>query len=400
MPVIVPIVKLLVILLSLPALYLLLVTLAAYLFRKKALAANRMLEIGVLIAAHNEQSGIARTINSIQAGNYPAEHTRIFIIADNCTDNTARIARKAGATVLERTDLQNRGKGQALDWFLKNHKALYNGLDVITIIDADVQADRNYLREISLSFSQPDVLALQAYNGVSNPEAGWRPGLLDAAFNVFNHLRMAGSYQLSKTCVLKGNGMAFDKFLIEETGWPAHSIVEDMEFSLHLLMNDISVQYNPDAIVRSEMVTSGENASSQRKRWESGRFRLVADMGLPLLGLFLRTGRISYLVSFAELAIPPLSLLVMLFAAASLLALLVLHGAWLQAVAAWWVILIFYVLSGQLQRGASLNTWRVLLAAPFYILWKIPLYLAMTIRKKSDAWVRTKRESESSAPKN
>lgn len=398
MHIIVPIAKLLVILLSLPALYLLVVTIAAYLFRKEALAANRILEIGVLIPAHNEEAGIAHTIESIHASDYPAENIKIFVIADNCDDATAVIARNAGAAVVERFDTEHRGKGQALDWFLKRHKALYNGLDVITIIDADVRVDRNYLREVSMSFSQPGIQVLQGYNGVSNPEAGWRPGLLDAAFNIFNHLRMAGPFQLSGTCVLKGNGMAFDKFLIEETGWPCHSIVEDMEFSQLLLMNDISVHYNPDAVVRSEMVTSGANASSQRSRWESGRFKLVSQMALPLLRLFFSTGQIRYLVAFAELAVPPLTLLVLLFAIASLLALALLNGAWLQLVAAWWAILLFYVVSGQIQRHAGLHTWRVLIAAPLYILWKIPLYLAMAIRKKSDAWVRTKRESEASEP--
>ena len=393
MHIIAPIAALLVVLLSLPAAYLLIVTIAAYLFRKEARAANRMLEIGVLIPAHNEETGIAHTIESIKAGDYPAEKTTIFVIADNCDDNTAEVARSAGATVVGRFDTEHRGKGQALDWFLREHKELYTGVDVITIIDADVRAERDYLFEVSLSFSQPGIQVLQGYNGVSNPEAGWRPGLLDAAFNIFNHLRMAGPFQLSETCVLKGNGMAFDRFLIEDTGWPCHSIVEDMEFSLLLLMEEISVHYNPDAIVRSEMVTSGQNASSQRKRWESGRFNLVATMAPRLLGLFFRTGQIRYLIAFAELAVPPLTLLTLLFAVATLLALFTLHGAWPLITAAWWAILLFYVISGQIQRGASLYTWRVLLAAPFYILWKIPLYLTMAIRKKSDAWVRTKRES-------
>lgn len=381
-----------VLLLTLPAAYLFVVTIAAYLFRKKAGTENRMLRIGVLIPAHNEEEGIVRTIESIRTGNYPVELTRIYVIADNCTDLTALKARNAGAAVTERTDTVNRGKGQALDWFLREQKALYREVDVITIIDADVAADRNYLREISLSFSQPCVQALQAYNGVSNPEAGWRPGLLDAAFNVFNHLRMAGPNRLSGTCVLKGNGMAFSRKLLETSGWPCHSIVEDMEFSLKLLQQDIAVHYNPDAIVRSDMVTTSKNASSQRSRWESGRFALVRSMSLPLLALFFRTRRIKYLVAFAELAIPPLSLLSLLFAIGTLLALPLLHGAWLALVASWWAILLFYVVSGQIQRKAPLSTWMVLAAAPFYILWKIPLYAAMMIRKKSDAWVRTTRE--------
>jgi len=385
-------VALLVILLFIPALYLFLSTLAAYRFRKKYPAANRLLDIGVLIPAHNEEEGIVRTIESIKAGNYPAEHISIFVIADNCTDRTAEMARKAGVTVTERTDPVNRGKGQALDWFLRQQRELYANVEVITVIDADVQADRNYLREISLSFSQPGIEALQAYNGVSNPQSGWRPGLLDAAFNVFNHLRMAGSFMLSGTCVLKGNGMAFDKNLIEKTGWPCHSVVEDMEFSLMLLQKGISVFYNPDAVIRSEMVTSGKNASSQRSRWEGGRFTLVKKMALPLLRQFFHSHDTRYLVAFAELAIPPLSLLALLFALISVATAALLPASWLVPIACLWAILVFYVISGQIQRKAPLSTWLLLAASPFYILWKIPLYAAMLLRKKSDSWVRTARE--------
>ncbi|NTW52117.1 MAG: glycosyltransferase family 2 protein [Chlorobiaceae bacterium] len=386
------IIKSLVILLSLPAAYLLSVTLAAYLFRKEKSAENRFLKIGVLIPAHNEEEGIRRTIRSVLACDYPSDRFEIHVIADNCNDRTAEAARSEGATVAERTDTVRRGKGQALDWFLKECRARYSDTDLITIIDADVTPDRNYLREISGSLSQPGSLVVQAYNGVSNPEAGWRPGLIDAAFNVFNHLRMAGSCRLSGTCVLKGNGMAFSTSLLERTGWPCHSIVEDMEFSLRLLQEDISVHYNPDAVIRSEMVTTGKNASSQRSRWEGGRFSLVRNMAGPLLKLFAKTGRIRYLVALAELATPPLSMLVMLFVLGTAASILLLKGPWLLTVISWWIILVLYVISGQIQRKAPLSTWMVLAAAPLYILWKIPLYAAMLIRKKSTAWVRTTRE--------
>ena len=385
-------IKVLVVLFSLPAAYLLAVTIAAYLFKKENRTENRLLKIGVLIPAHNEEEGIRRTIRSVLACDYPAERFEIHVIADNCTDCTAEAARSEGAVVAERTDTSRRGKGQALDWFLKECRARYSNTDVITIIDADVTPDRNYLREISASLSQPGILAIQAYNGVSNPEAGWRPGLIDAAFNVFNHLRMAGSCRLSGTCVLKGNGMAFSTSLLQRTGWPCHSIVEDMEFSLRLLQEDISVHYNPDAVIRSEMVTSGKNASSQRSRWEGGRFTLIRNMAGPLLKLFAQTGRFRYLVALSELATPPLTLLVMLFALGTAASTALLNGPWVMAVAVWWAILVLYVISGQIQRKASLSTWMVLAAAPLYILWKIPLYAAMLVRKKSSAWIRTTRE--------
>lgn len=386
--------KLFIVLLSLPAAYLLLSTVAAYLFRKEASAENRFLNIGILIPAHDEEGGISGTVGHVLGSDYPANRFDVFVIADNCTDDTARKASDAGAKVFERTDTVNRGKGQALDWFLKNRQEHYRHMDVISIIDADVVPDKNFLREISLSLSQPRIQALQAYNGVSNFEAGWRPALIDAAFNVFNHLRMAGSSVLSGTCVLKGNGMAFRRSLLESHGWPCHSIVEDMEFTLRLLDEGIDVHFNPDAVVRSEMVTSGKNASSQRSRWESGRFMLVGSMGGPLLRKFLASGKPKYLYAFAELAVPPLSLLVLLFTLATAGSLMLADKAWLAPVAAFWLILIFYVFSGQILRRASLSTWLYLTTAPFYVLWKIPLYLAMLLRKSSSAWIRTARESK------
>lgn len=381
------------VLLSLPALYLFLTTIAAYFFRKEEDAPNHFLNIGVLIPAHNEEEGITRTVQNVLACDYPANRREIFVIADNCTDRTADAARNAGATVCERTDTINRGKGQALDWFLRNHMNLYRDTDAITIIDADTAPEIGFLREISLSLSQPRIEAVQAYNGVSNPRAGWRPGLIDAAFNVFNHLRVAGACLLGGSCMLKGNGMAFRTKLLQSTGWPSHSIVEDMEYSLLLLQQGTSVHYNPEAVIRSEMVTSGKNASSQRNRWEGGRFNLVVQLTGPLFKRFMTTGSPQYLVALAELVVPPLSLLTLLFMVGTLLALLPGDPRWLLVPTSWWAILFFYVASGQIQRKAPLTTWAVLLAAPLYIIWKIPIYAAMIIRKKSETWIRTARES-------
>ena len=386
-------VKCLLLLLALPAGYLLMATVASYLFKKKEPPNNRFLNIGVLIPAHNEEGGIERTIKGILASDYPANRYEIFVIADNCTDSTAQNAREAGAQVFERFDDLNRGKGKALDWFLKNCKEHYQHNNAITIIDADVSPDRNYLREISASLSNPDIEAVQAYNGVSNPHDGWRPALIDAAFNVFNHLRMAGSFRLSGSAILRGNGMGFRTELLQCYGWPSHSIVEDIEFTLLLLQDGINVHYNPDAVIRSEMVTSGKNASSQRNRWEGGRFMLVRKMTIPLLSKFKETGDSRYLYALAELAVPPLSILVMLFTLGTLGSMM-LNAGWLKLSAAIWGILIFYLISGQIQRTAPLSTWLYLTAAPIYVLWKIPIYKGMLLKNKSSEWVRTTRECQ------
>jgi len=121
---------------------------------------------------------------------------------------------------------------------------------------------------------------------------------------------------------------------------------------------------------------------------------LVRKMTLPLLKLFAATGQPRYLYALAELATPPLSLLVMLFSLATAGALMLLDGAWLMLASSFWLILVFYVISGQIQRGAPLSTWLYLAAAPLYILWKIPIYVGMILKKKSSTWIRTERESK------
>ncbi|ANT64914.1 glycosyltransferase family 2 protein [Prosthecochloris sp. CIB 2401] len=381
----------LVILTSIPALYLLVSTMASFFFRKHKPDTNHFLNIGVLIPAHNEGASVKKTIESVLRCDYPANRFEVFVIADNCSDDTAAYARSAGATVFERFDPDNRGKGQALDWFLKRHKDRYSNLDAMTIIDADVTPDINYLREISASFSVPGTRVVQGYNGVNNPSAGWRPALIDAAFNVFNHLRLAASSVLTGSASLKGNGMAFKISVLEQYGWPCHSIVEDLEFTLRLLQDGIPVEYNPDAVITSEMVTTSKNATSQRSRWEGGRFGLVKSMTAPLLRQFISTGRIKFLYAWADLALPPLGLLVLLFIPGTIAGIL-LGKFWVWVSASYWMITLWYFIAGQIQRKAPLATWLSLFAAPLYVLWKIPIYLKMAVRKKGEEWVRTTRE--------
>ncbi|TCD48553.1 glycosyltransferase family 2 protein [Chlorobium sp. N1] len=382
-----------VILTALPALFLLATTAASFFFRKKKPETNRFLNIGVLIPAHNEGDAVMKTIEGVYGCDYPANRLEVFVIADNCQDDTAEYARKAGARVFERFDEEKRGKGQALDWFLNEHKESFRDTDAITIIDADVTPDINYLREISASLSIPLVNIVQGYNGVNNPSAGWRPALVDAAFNVFNHLRLAGSSVLTGSASLKGNGMAFRTPILERYGWPCHSIVEDLEFTLQLLQDGMAVEYNPDAIVTSEMVTSAKNAASQRNRWEGGRFSLVRSMTKPLLQRFAETGNPKILYAWGDLAIPPLGLLILLFIPGTVAG-AILGGAWAWAIAASWLTVLLYLVSAQVQRRAPLTTWLALFGAPVYILWKVPIYIGMLFKKKNNRdWVRTARET-------
>lgn len=377
--------------------YLVLLAVASYFFRRRVRGEAEPLNIAVLIPAHNEESQIAQSVNSVLKCHYPKEKFAVIVIADNCTDNTAQKAKEAGALVVSRMDSANRGKGQALDWFFKNHEE-YKVFAGIAIIDADTKAEPEFLQEVSSSLSHPDVKVVQGFYQGSNPEENWRTALNAAAWNVFNHLRPAGTECCGGTAPLKGNGMAFRSAIFTKYGWPAHSIVEDQEFSLILLLDDVRIHYNPKAVVYGEIASSGAQAASQRKRWEGGRFSLISRYLLKLLFSFLRTGRIAFLHSAFDLVIPPLSLVILALMAMSFFAAF-FYPLWLPALTYCFGGIVFFVLSGQVLARAPFKVWLCLASTPLYILWKIPLYLSMMIKRKS-GWQRTLRRAEMEKDKN
>jgi len=375
-------------------LYLVILTVAAYLFRKRRSSSTAPLRLAVVIPAHNEALEIQKTLSGVQTSNYAKEDFITVVIADNCEDETAALARNAGATVVERTDPENRGKGQALDWFFKNHSEIYGSFHGVVILDADTVMHPDFLSETAASLSSAGVFVMQGFYGGSNPEDNWRSALVSAALNVFHHVRPAGRNRIGGTAGLRGNGMAFRTEILRKYGWPAYSIVEDIEFSMILLQDGIWVHYNPDAMVYGEMATEKEQAETQRKRWEGGRFDVFKKYGPPLFRAWLREKQqIAYLDGFMELFTPPLSLVVMGQLLFFFMSLLMYHG-WVSLSVCCLLGTVFYVFSGQILRHASSYVWKCLFKAPFFILWKIPIYLKIVKKKEQNTWERTQRKSE------
>ena len=375
------------------SLYLMLLTGAAFLFKKKTDAKAAPLSLLVVIPAHNEALLIRDTIEAVARSRYPENCYGIIVIADNCQDDTAAVAEKAGAQVLVRSDVLRRGKGQALDWFLKERQDVYASYDGIAIIDADTLVDENFLHEVSASLSHPDVQVVQGYYGVSNAKDSWRTALMSAALAVFHHVRPAGRNSLGGSAGLKGNGMAFQTSVLKLYGWPAHSVVEDLEFGAQMLLDGICVQYNPDAVVLAEMAVTRKQAETQRRRWEGGRYEIFGKYAPALLRKCLSQRRFCYFDGFMDLLIPPLSALVLA------LALLLIASLWLcpfMSLPLGFALtgLVFYVVSGLVLRKTPLAVWLYLIAAPFFILWKIPLYLKILKGGADNEWIRTKRKAE------
>lgn len=373
-------------------LYLLLLTCAAYCFQKKIQTEAGLLSFGVIIPAHNEAMQIEESLQGLQACNYPEALLDVYVIADNCSDATASKAKACGAKIFERFDETSKGKGQALDWFLRRHKEIFAAKDGLIILDADTLPDQNFFQEVSASLAHPDVDVVQGFYGVSNPESNWRSALTTAALNVFHHVRPAGRNVLGGSAGLKGNGMGFSRHVLENYAWPAHGLVEDIEFSLLLLYDDIVVHYNPDAVVLAEMATERDQAATQRKRWEGGRFDLLRQYGPDLIGSCVRKRSMALFDGLMELLIPPLGLLVLLVVLLGLASVFVPY--WLPVLIGGLFVLFFYVFSGLFLRRAPLSIWLSLLAVPFFLIWKIPVYLKLLLGNKKGTWERTQRQKE------
>lgn len=375
--------------------YLTILTVAAYFFKKpigRGTPSDRF-RIAVVIPAHNEALQIASTIQSIRNADFPADRSSVFVIADNCSDNTGEVARREGAQVVERNDPDNRGKGQALDWFFRQRAEIYVSYDAVVIVDADTLMDPAFLFHVTRAFTDPEVLVIQGYYGVSNPRDSWRTALSSAALNVFHHLRPAGRNRIGGTAGLKGNGMAFRSEILKTYGWPAFSVVEDIEFSLQLLHEGILVHYHPDAVVYGEMAAERRQAGSQRKRWEGGRLQLFRTYAPQLLKTWMIRRRIRYLDAFFELFTPPLALVVV--GQFLLLALSFWFHPWTGPLLLGCILFTaIYVFSGLLLKRAPLFVWCCLLAAPVFILWKIPIYLKILKGRDADRWERTVRKAE------
>ena len=373
--------------------YLLLITAAAFRLRKKVDLSAAPLRIAMVMPANNEELQIAACVRRALEADYPRDRFAVFVIADNCGDRTASEAKAAGATAFERNEPKLRGKGPAIDWFLREHADALQGFDGVALVDADTQVDPAFLREISASLAHPSVSVVQGYHGVSNPEVNWRTALTYAGFALINGLRPAGRSCLGGTSDLKGNGMAFETALLLRYGWPAHSIVEDIEFSTRLLLDGILVYFNPDAIVNSEMPVTQSQAEPQRRRWESGRLQLGKKYLPTLFHAFVKTPRWRFLDAILEWIVPPLSLLSVVQIALLLLA-MVIRPFWTQVFLVTAFCTIVYVVAGLYRMRAPAGVWKRLLLAPLFLFWKIPFYVRLARSDRPNDWERTQRQAE------
>ena len=357
-------------------------------------APTRARRFAVIVPAHNEAAGIEATVLSLLSLDYPAEQFRVVVVADNCTDETAAIARSAGAHVLTRVDADKRGKGFAL-MFAYNTVIDEAWADAVVVVDADTVVSKNLLGAVDARFAAGWECA-QAEYGVRNSGDSWRTRLMSLAFTLHHTLRSLGRDRLGVSCGLRGNGMGFTVNLLQRVPHQSTSLVEDVEYGIVLGLAGVPVAYVPEATVLGEMPASEEASRTQRDRWERGRRILVRTWTGTLLRASAGGGGALCLDLVADLLLPPLISVAAFVAIGSLIAVLLWSQGWVSvlAVAPW--LLSTLMLGLYVMRGCALSAtgWRVLgdlCWVPLYAFWKISLRFR---RHSRDDWVRTARTSD------
>ena len=249
---------------------------------KKVARANH--RYAVMVAARNEETVIADLIHSIKVQNYPAELIDIFVIADNCTDNTADVAREAGAIVFPRSNDKLVGKGYALDYGLKAIWEQYADRDyeAFFVFDADNVLDVNYFREMNATFDN-GAKASTSYRNSKNFGSNW----ISAGYGVW-FLREAkflnqARLTLNTSCAVSGTGFFIAADILKAAGgWKWHLLTEDIEFSANSILEGTRISYTPTAILYDEQPITFRDSWNQRFRWAKGFYQVFWHYGARL----------------------------------------------------------------------------------------------------------------------
>ncbi len=258
------------------------VSLFAWLPRKeREVKVDKKHTFALFVAAHNEQQVIGNMVESLKAINYDKDKYDIFVIADNCTDNTAKIAREAGANVLERTNETERGKGYAMDWAFRTVFEGEREYDAFCVFDADNIAHEEFLNEINKRLCQ-GYEAVQGYVETKNPYDTWITAAYAMTFTCINKLYQTARYNIGLPNQLNGTGFAVKTSILKEYTWGAKCLAEDMEYTMELMTHNVLVGWNDKAIVYDEKPLTLSQSWKQRVRWMQGHSD-VASRYVPKL---------------------------------------------------------------------------------------------------------------------
>jgi cellulose synthase/poly-beta-1,6-N-acetylglucosamine synthase-like glycosyltransferase len=358
-----------------------------------AASSGERTRIAVLMPAHDESPIIASSVRSVLP--QLSKIDRLVVVADNCTDDTAEIAIREGAEVIERTNAKDRGKGFALDFGVRHLES--DAPDIVLIVDADCHVADGSIDTLA-RYCERTHRPIQA-NYLMHAHEGAAPNmrLAEFAWLVKNHVRPLGLRRLGLPCQLMGTGMAFPWQIIRDASLATGHIVEDLKLGLDLARDGAAPLFCPDTLVSSNFPVSTKGVQMQRTRWEHGHLSVILSEAPSLVLGSLKSRSLDQLALALDLCVPPLAFLM-----------LATGAIWILSVA-------MYFFSGMLAPFAAATLAALLISASVILAWathgrqtisfsdltlgflyplrKISVYIGFLFSRQVE-WVRSKRNGD------
>lgn len=260
--------------------------------KRRSFEAKKLCRYAVLIAARNESAVIGQLIDSIQGQDYPRELLDIYVVADNCTDDTAKIAEARGAAVYERQNKELVGKGYALHFLLGKIKEEHSETpyDGYFVFDADNLLDPRYVTEMNKVFSSGNK-AVTGYRNTKNYGDNW----ITAGYGLWflresEYLNRPRDF-LNTSCAVSGTGFLFADELLEKVGgWNYFLLTEDLEFTADMVSRGEKIAYCGTAVLYDEQPRSFKQSIVQRSRWVKGYLQVISKRGGDMIKNMLGAG--------------------------------------------------------------------------------------------------------------
>ena len=263
-------------------------------YRKRQIRFLPQKRFAVLVAAHNEEWVIGPLLDNLKRMEYPQELYDVYVIADNCTDRTATIARNTGARVEERFSESERGKGYAIRWMLDRLKETSAMYDAVVMFDADNLVATNFLRVMNDRLLEGHKV-IQGYLDIKNPFDSWVSISMAISYWYTNRMWQLSRYHLKLSSALGGTGLCIDMALLLQLGWDATGLTEDVEFGAKCVTRGIYPVWAHDAKVYDEKPITLGASMRQRLRWMQGHFNCAQQYMAPLLAASVRERNLAKL---------------------------------------------------------------------------------------------------------
>lgn len=340
----------------------------------------------IIVPAHDEETALPALLESLRHIEYPADRFFTLIVADNCTDGTAEVARDAGVAVVER-HADQRGKGYALEFGLRHLDRPY---DAVLFVDGDCSVSANILREMNRRLDA-GASAVQAHY-VMRAGSGSSAVLRELALALVHRVRPLAKTRLGLSAGLKGSGMCLTRGLIEHVGWSATGLAEDVEQHNRILRTGVRVHFAADAIVVGQAPESLERARGQHQRWEAGRLSAARGDALALITHGARRRSPAAIDAAVELLLPPISVVAAGLLTGTLAGILLdAQYVWPAGLAGLAAMLVYLGCGVAVLRPRPLDLLRAIAAMPRYVAWKLSVYTQAAF-SKPQAWERSQRD--------